>query len=341
MMLSILLVQLMLAQVHAPKAMIQRAAEPFTLVPIAAIALADGHPKFQAVALDLPHVYVVDLTGGVYDFVIDPQLGGQTLQGQPALASGAEGADIKLVDGNVFLAKKGSLRRFSVGEHPRFTAAGEFGDQEKWASCSIVTDGSRGFLLNERSVSSWSGFERLGMPRELACLEGDAIWFTGCVAGEFLCASVVQVTDEATAIVIYEIGEAGALKQRGKLPMSGWVFGVHMLSDGRLLLVGDRRDHRLTIANIEDPDAPRVSEIFSFPSTRSSVLASIHGKDVLVTGKAGAVFGDVEPVQILYPYDTAGSLDVACYPGDVQGEYCALASDRTVHVVRIVSAEQR
>jgi hypothetical protein len=318
---------------------------PVRLVPTAELVLpqeqwlAPNNYSFRAVALDLPYVYVADRLGGVYAFKIDPNATLQLHEAGPLIKVESDGEAMRKCDQGLMLSSAGRLLKLDLSQPLQPSAAEMLGVIDKRRSMAIVPDGRRVFLFQSGAIT---GFD-LTQPAADAgrvLLEGDERYWNGCMVGRLLCASVMRESDHSTSLVVFQVADDGQLIRKGSMNTEGLAFGVHPLQSGRVSLVFDADKGKAISVSLEDPEQPTAVARFDITTTRCSTLAQVDGMDVLVTGHAGAVVQDDRLMRLLYPYPYASALDGAIYCGDVQGDYCAIAADSRVRIVRIVRIAQ-
>lgn len=309
---------------------------PIAILPVASLLLHEQSGPFRAVALDLPNVYAVDLFGGVYSFKIDPQKQSQTVGVCEFVQTKSTGRAIHLYGDSLLIPRYGELYRFKLQDLRGATPSSVVGRPQKWPSRAIVEGQSQLFQLEPYRVSSYQLDGLDADPRLTSTFESEEIWWCGSVRGQFLNTSMTRPADRFIGITILEIGEDGKLQRRGELRTEGVIYGVHACADQRLALVHGPDVNQITMVDASNPDEPLRIQQFEFPTTKASVIARVHDREVLVTGLEGAVIDGAQLIHVAYPYQAAETLGGECYFGDVQEDWVAIPADHEIHVVRIV-----
>ena len=311
-------------------------APPVVILPIASLLLHEQSAAFRAVALDLPKVYAVDFLGGVYSFKIDPQMQSQTVGVCEFVQTKTTGRAIHVYRDSLLIPRFGELYRFRLPDLRGAIPSSIVGRQQEWPTRAIIEGHSQLFLLEPYRIASYQLDGVDSDPRLTSSFESGELWWCGSVRGQFINASMTRPADRFIGIAILEIGADGKLQRRGELKTQGVIYGVHACANQQLALVHGPDVNQITMVDATNPDAPLRARQFEFPTTKASVLAKIHDKEVLVTGLEGAVIDGEQLIHVAYPYQAAETLGGECYFGDVQEEWVALPADREIQIVRIV-----
>lgn len=305
---------------------------PCSIVPVAELRRREWSEPFRAVALDLPRVWAVQRDGGVCLFEIDTQKRHQLCYCGPSTPTGAEGVGVARVGRDLYLPRFGSLARFGIAEDNSLTPSGMFGGTGKSRTAAFLTRGTVAFTFDKERIASFTGVEVGQTPNAACTLSTSEVWIDGDFKDGFLYAIFQRREDQATGLVVFEVGPDGSLTRRGTLQLSDCAMGVHALGDGRIALLSDVLTDRLTLVNVADPDSPVVDRTYAVPTSRCSVLAKFNGNDMLVTGRACLLFERNNVSSLPYPLGAGSMADAASYMGAAEGRFCAMATDTAIFI---------
>jgi hypothetical protein len=300
------------------------------------LAPADG--TFRAVAMRLPWVYVLERSGHLWVFRVDPadvDLG-PNLERRIELAG--DGHDIQIVGDTLLLTSHGKLVTYSLQRPDEPRLLGRFGRDEPRVrvSSAIVHAESRIYLLCDGAVDSFD-CSIPSHPRLLGSMQTDATNWTGCASGARLyVGETPNDNSDRAGIAIYDATHPEKLIRSGFVPLEDSPYHLFTPTENRLLVLVDRwRTADALLIDVSDSKSPAIIKTFDRAGGRGAAMVRHQGEQYLITN--GGVFriagdrlkrcGDFEP--------NISTLDGSPYRGAGEGNYAAIVGNNQCVLLRL------
>ncbi|HEX4073437.1 MAG TPA: hypothetical protein VHX68_19810 [Planctomycetaceae bacterium] len=319
---------------------------------------------FRSVALRLPWVYVLDRTGTLCVFRVDPKAAAPQDQTSPTetvppgqlpsarpknvIEGVGDGDDLKIFGDVLICTNSRGIEAYSLQDpsKPRRVGRTSSKKREIWGQ-SIVRHGNLAFVVGNRAIDSYD-LTVPNKPKSLGTLETKRYSPVGCAAGNFLYVGAVGKNGIAT----YDISNPTHPTEVSFVPTSHAPFAVFATPDHRLIASLDADDGlhftsasyisvngNSAIFALTDPRHPSLIKAYGKSGGRTTALWSVDNHCYLVC--QGVVFavtsGGLKPDSVFFLAST--TMDGLPYHGDADGKYAALATDESVVVLRRTNAK--
>jgi hypothetical protein len=309
---------------------------------------------FRAVALRIPHAYVLERTGRLHVFEVPQAASPVEPQALRAIEDAGDGNDL-IVRGDVLLCCRwGHLEAYSLADPAAPRHLGKFGPPRRYCTSQSIVGGEHAFVIGGNGIFRYD----LGNPAEprfVAAMESDHTSSTGCVAGGYLYVGELDVGQAGRqGITVYDVSDPARIREVAFLPTSRGPYDLFAVTGNRLLacLDADTTVHsgpevhgNAALLDVADPFHPRLLWEQGNCGGRAAAMLRAGAAEYLVCNgdifrlerdglKSAAPFRGLRGTRRGFEFLNGSTADGLPYHGHGDGAYAALALDRVTLVIR-------
>lgn len=304
--------------------------------------------SFRAAEISGDYVYLLERSGDLYVFRVNPLSTGEEPKPLRVLADAGDGNALVILGSTLYCSRRGKIEVFALDDPTFPRHIGRVGPgTSDFLSHAFIRDDNRLFLVGRGAIELYD-VAKSHVPIHVTTVATNRNLFGGCLAaGRLYIADVGFSESDVPGIAIFETSKLGELREIGFVPTSHVPYSIWPIGNERLLVSMDAgtRFHSVSADNITvhgrsaifriDPEAmPALAKEFPNSGGRASTVLHANGAHHFVCN--GVVFVvETERLDPLYRFFPAGHhLDGLPYHSVADGKYAVIAGDHAAMLLR-------